>query len=227
MMIDMSLRRAACVVWLAACDLALPIYETSDASQGADVTVNDASNGDASNGDASDGGLSDVVDAGFVNLVINPEFVSGTACGVPWDTTNHSSTVQLTRVDGSAPGEQACLVCSTTKGFGITESVSFADAAPSSFQLGLGGHIWAAPPDDSVRVEIVADVHFVDGGRVFVSVPSPDQFDAGGMLVDPTAAANQQGFTNQALAMINFSVNEDDVDGGCFVVEAPVMIVVK
>jgi len=167
----------------------------------------------------------DASDGGQGNLLVNPTFtLTGLGCGLPWATNNQA--VQLARVDGGVPGEDACLVCTTVKGTGITQAVDFADAAPSSFQVGIGGRIAASPPEQLARVQFQGDVHLVDGGRVFMNVPTGAVVvDAGGTSLDPTSGSGQMAFTN-ALKVINFSVVEQDDDGGCFILEDPTLLVV-
>lgn len=186
---------------MAGCDLVLPIYGPPDAAEDAPSDASDAS------------------EAGVVNVLANPEFAGASiGCGSPWATINGSPNVTLSLADASYEGGAVCQVCTTVKGLGMVQEVDFGDDAPSTFTVAVAA--WVAPPGSgTARVQVVADIHYGDGGRYYLNVPVGGQLVDGGLVLSGEVPKDLLG----TLHFIDFNAVDQDVDGGCFFIAAPVM----
>jgi hypothetical protein len=213
----MRLVLAAAALALGACDLLLPIEgepdsattDASDAAPPEDVVMTDA---------PSDVTVAD----GAVNILVNPGFGNATVgCGSPWAAYDNSPSVTLAVADASLGSFPACQVCSTKKDFGIVQSVGFPDGGPSTFNVALSAWVGPAAPGAAPIVQMTADIHYGDGGRSFLNVPTlPLEFDAGTFI-----SGNEPHDLAGELTTINFSAQIELDGGGCFLLAAPSMVI--
>jgi len=195
---------ASVAVVAAACDLALPIHETDDASLG-DVTT-----ADTSAGDSSDGGMGD----GYVtgNLVLNYSFENGVfGCGDNW--TADTTGITLTHWDAGHTGSWSCQVC--TDGGSLRQSIPDASFPPGS-QFVLSGWIAASPPSKLADVKLNADIHGGEGGttQVYLNV---DVASDGGWVYGLSGPVN----TKVESLFISIFIDPILPDGGseCFLID--------